>query len=88
MGQGAYQLLAPGVGDVRSITTYYNQHTDTKVVVIERVIAQPVYQPQPVYQQPQYNSNPIILNNRDDCGGRVYEYEGGNPFNKDNWKRK
>lgn len=93
MGNGAFQLLAPGVGDVRSITTYESHHdSDVKIVVVERIVmvpaAQPVYQ-QPTYQGQYGGSNPVIINqNNDDCGGRTYEYQGGNPFNKNSWKRK
>lgn len=88
VGQGAYQLLAPGVGDVRSITTYYNQHTDTKVVIVERIVQVQMPIQQPVYgygQVPQ--QNPIIVPRDNDCGTTTYTYQGGNPFNKNSWKK-
>lgn len=86
MGQGQYQLLAPGMGDVRAVTTYRSQDGECKVIVVERVIQAPQTQ---AYYAPIQNPNPIVIDRRNEgCESQTYEYQGGNPFNKDSWKRK
>jgi hypothetical protein len=83
-GRNTFSILAPGVGDVRSVTTYRSEDGD-KVVVVERIVQVPMQQP--YYQQPIPQQQYPQQIYRDDSGSNTYEYQGGNPFNKDSWKK-